>query len=75
MSYDVKPYVWEEVRYEFNPLNQKLVPQVKGFFKQYPLKLAWAITIHKSQGLTFENIYLDMGRGFFGNPRFTSRRA
>lgn len=63
--YDVKPYIWEEVRYEFNPLTQKLTPQVKGFFKQYPLKLAWAITIHKSQGLTFDNIYLDMGRGAF----------
>ena len=63
--YDVKPNVWEEVTYEFNPLTQKLQPKVKGFFKQYPLKLAWAITIHKSQGLTFDNIYLDMGRGAF----------
>ena len=63
--YDVKPYVWEEVHYELNPITQKLQPQVKGFFKQYPLKLAWAITIHKSQGLTFDNIYLDMGRGAF----------
>ncbi len=63
--YDVKPHVWEEVTYEFNPLSQKLQPKVKGFFKQYPLKLAWAITIHKSQGLTFDNIYLDMGRGAF----------
>ncbi|MBR5151725.1 MAG: AAA family ATPase [Elusimicrobiaceae bacterium] len=63
--YEVKPYVWEEIIYEFNPLSQKLQPRVKGFFKQYPLKLAWAITIHKSQGLTFDNIYLDMGRGAF----------
>ena len=63
--YEVQPHVWEEVVYEFNPLTQKLAPKVKGFFKQYPLKLAWAITIHKSQGLTFENIYLDMGRGAF----------
>jgi len=53
------------VRYEFNALTQKLEPKVKGFFKQYPLKLAWAITIHKSQGLTFDNIYLDIGRGAF----------
>lgn len=63
--YDVQPHVWDEVYYEFNPLTQKLAPKVKGFFKQYPLKLAWAITIHKSQGLTFDNIYLDMGRGAF----------
>lgn len=63
--YDVQPHVWDEVYYEFNPFTQKLAPKVKGFFKQYPLKLAWAITIHKSQGLTFDNIYLDMGRGAF----------
>ena len=63
--YEVQPHVWEEVQYELNPLTQKLTPRVKGFFKQYPLKLAWAITIHKSQGLTFDNIYLDMGRGAF----------
>ena len=63
--YQVEPHVWEDVRYEFNPLLQKLQPKVKGFFKQYPLKLAWAITIHKSQGLTFDSIYLDIGRGAF----------
>ena len=63
--YQVDPYVWEDIRYEFNPLTKKLEPKVNGFFKQYPLKLAWAITIHKSQGLTFDGIYLDMGRGAF----------
>lgn len=63
--YQVEPNVWEDIRYEFSPLTQKLQPKVKGFFKQYPLKLAWAITIHKSQGLTFDNIYLDIGRGAF----------
>lgn len=63
--YQVEPHVWEDVRYEFNALTQKLEPRVHGFFKQYPLKLAWAITIHKSQGLTFDSIYLDMGRGAF----------
>ncbi len=63
--YQVEPYVWEDVKYVFNPLSQKLEPKVNGFFKQYPLKPAWAITIHKSQGLTFDSIYLDIGRGAF----------
>lgn len=63
--YRVEAHTWEDVRYELDPLTQKLKPTVKGFFKQYPLKLAWAITIHKSQGLTFDNIYLDIGRGAF----------
>ncbi len=63
--YQVEPHVWEDVKYEFNALTQKLEPRVQGFFKQYPLKLAWAITIHKSQGLTFDHIYLDIGRGAF----------
>lgn len=63
--YQVEPHIWEDVRYHVNELTQKLEPSVKGFFKQYPLKLAWAITIHKSQGLTFDHIYLDIGRGAF----------
>ena len=63
--YNVNPYIWEDIKYEPNLLTHKLEPRVQGFFKQYPLKLAWAITIHKSQGLTFDNIYLDIGRGAF----------
>lgn len=65
--YQVEKHRWEDVRYVFNPLTQKLEAQSKGFFTQYPLKLAWAITIHKSQGLTFDQIFLDIGRGAFAS--------
>ncbi len=64
-EYQVEPYIWEDVKYVFNPLSQKLEPKVNGFFKQYPLKPAWAITIHKSQGLSFDSVYLDIGHGAF----------
>lgn len=63
--YSVEPHTWQEVKYEVLPGSDKLTPVVKGSFTQYPLKLAWAITIHKSQGLTFDSICLDMGRGAF----------
>lgn len=63
--YQVDLHLWEDVKYVYNGLTQKLEPKTNGFFKQYPLKLAWAITIHKSQGLTFDGIYLDIGRGAF----------
>lgn len=64
-TYSVEPHTWQEIRYEALPGTNRLMPVVKGSFTQYPLKLAWAITIHKSQGLTFENICLDIGRGAF----------
>ena len=63
--YSVEPHTWQEIKYEPLPAGNKLIPTVKGTFTQYPLKLAWAITIHKSQGLTFDSICLDMDRGAF----------
>lgn len=63
--YTVQPHTWQEIKYEVLPGSDKLIPVVKGSFTQYPLKLAWAITIHKSQGLTFNSVCLDMGRGAF----------
>ncbi len=56
---------WENVKYEFNKEKNKIEEVVVGTFTQYPLKLAWAITIHKSQGLTFENVIIDLDRGAF----------
>lgn len=57
---------WELQRYKLNELDDnKIETEVVGKFTQYPLRLAWAITIHKSQGKTFENMIIDMGKGAF----------
>lgn len=55
---------WENIRYTLNPASRIMEPQVLGSFTQYPLRLAWAITIHKSQGLTFEKAIIDAGEAF-----------
>ncbi len=55
---------WENNRYEVNEDNNQIEKKVVGIFSQYPLKLAWAITIHKSQGLTFERAIIDVGSAF-----------
>lgn len=55
---------WENIRYTLNKANRQLESDVLGSFKQYPLRLAWAITIHKSQGLTFDKAIIDAGEAF-----------
>jgi hypothetical protein len=55
---------WENSRYSLNRLDGKLEQETMGSFTQFPLRLAWAITIHKSQGLTFEKVMIDAGSAF-----------
>ncbi len=61
---EVEPVVWENRKYELNSETQEVETRVLGSFKQYPLRLAWAVTVHKSQGLTFDKMIVDLGDTF-----------
>ena len=61
---EVEPLEWENARYSLNPETREIVSDIQGTFSQYPLRLAWAITIHKSQGLTFDRAIIDANQSF-----------
>ncbi len=60
----VEKYTWENIKYKLNETTNEVEENVEGTFRHYPIKLAWAITVHKSQGLTFQKAIIDIGRAF-----------
>ncbi|MCW4450754.1 helix-turn-helix domain-containing protein [Kaistella sp. BT6-1-3] len=61
--YKLKKETWEQKRYSWGE-DKSIQEEVLGSFKQYPIRLAWAVTIHKSQGLTFDRLIIDAGKSF-----------
>lgn len=61
---EVERAVWNNIQYTYNKEKRKVEEEIIGTFEQFPIRLAWAITVHKSQGLTFEKVIADLGRAF-----------
>ena len=67
VSYEVPQVTWDSIEYRYNPETKQNEKEIVGALSQYPIKLAWAITIHKCQSLTFDRVAVDLDRGAFSN--------
>ena len=71
-AFPLTPEVWKNVRYTVNKEKNEIEEEELGSFRQYPVRLAWAITIHKSQGLTFDHVVIDAGRAFAAGQAYVA---
>lgn len=69
---EVEKYTWENKKFALNKESREIEENVVGEFRQYPIKLAWAVTIHKSQGLTFEKAVIDISQAFAAGQTYVA---